>query len=217
MNKKEWLNIGCILSVAILFILILLTAFNFTKEKENIFIDTPDQEVEHNFINNSSMSEQEIRLLVENKREELKQLLANIEYYKISEVAEGYQQSDDENYIVIKESFLNTFKSYVTEDFYQLYYNELTEITKRQDVLIEEKLFSGPSTLFDTLYVESAIAMKDVNEEILILVKANDQRIEAKENIRLCQENDNKNCSRDSKYSLVLEYIDDDWVIAHVN
>lgn len=215
MLKREWKKITIGLFLVFLFILVALTIFNFQKESEDIFEDytnNPPEEIV--FQNSSDMTEQEIREIVEEKRSILKNFFENAQYYNISEVSSEYTKEDDEKYIVIDENFLNQFHTYVTDDVYGKYWDQLTEITPDQDVLLTSRVHRGPKTMFDSVYAESAIAMLNVNEEILLLESATNERIVAIENIRLCPEGEDSICSRNDKYRLILEKVDNDWKIA---
>ena len=214
MTKRKWIIIGATLGILVLFGLILLTTFNFQNEHENITEDLTDNEPEEIvFQNSSDMSEADIRILVEEKRIALKQFFENAKYYNISEISSDYTKEDDEQYIVVDENFLNDFRALVTEDVYGRYWDELTEITPDKDVLLNSRVHRGPKDLFDSIASESAISLYNVNEEILILESATNDRIVARENIRLCPE-DTEICSRNDFYRLILEKEEDIWKIA---
>ena len=71
--KKNWLKIGIVIGLVILFGVLLITVMSFRRDRENIDMNLDDPEEETIvFQNNSSMTEQEIRELVEEKRIDLK-------------------------------------------------------------------------------------------------------------------------------------------------
>jgi len=217
MNKREWKKIGYSIIVVGLFILVLVTVMNFDHKNEDVVIDTgnmnviPEENVDE-FKNESGLEEQEIRLLVEEKRSELKDFFKDAKYYAISEVGASYTKEDDNKYIVVDESFLNRLRNLLTVDAYETYWKEFTEITPKENISVKERIYMARIDLFDPLYVQSAIAMIEVTEEKLILKSATDERIVAKENIRNCE--DETNCKRDEFYKLILEKEDDTWKIA---
>ena len=90
MNKRDWKRIGIVVGVIALFILILLSVFHLEHESEEVIIDdrNPQTEPEEEIVfeNNSDYTEEEIRDITENLRSSLKDLLTNIEYYKISDI-----------------------------------------------------------------------------------------------------------------------------------
>lgn len=215
MLRREWKKIAVALLLIVLFVLVALTIFKFQKESEDVFEDytnNPSEEIV--FQNSSDMSEQEIRQLVEEKRNTLKSFFENAKYYNISEVSSEYTKEDDEKYIVIDENFLNQFHTYVTDDVYGYYWDQLTEITPDQDVLLTSRIHRGPKTMFDSVYSDSAIAMINVNEEILELESATNEKIVSIINIRLCPDGEDAICSRNDHYRLILEKVENDWKIA---
>ncbi len=214
MTKRKWMIIGVTLGILALFSLVLLTTFKFQSNHEDIIEDLTDNESEEIvFQNSSDMSERDIRILVEEKRTTLKQFFENAKYYNISEISRNYTKEDDEKYIVVDENFLNEFRTLVTEEIYGRYWDELTEITPDTDALVNSRVHRGSKELFDTIASDSAISLYNVNEEILILESATNDRIVARENIKLCPE-ELEICSRNDFYRLILEKDQDVWKIA---
>ena len=214
MNKRKWIITGTALALIVLFGLIILTTFNFQSNREDVLEDlTTNEPEEIIFQNSSDMSESDIRMLVEEKRITLKEFFENAKYYNISEISSEYTKEDDEDYIVVDEEFLNEFRMLVTEDVYGNYWDELIEITPDSDVLLNSRVYRGPKNLFDSIASESAISLYNVNEEILILESATNDKIVAMENIKLCPE-DTEICSRNDFYRLILEKEEDTWKIA---
>ncbi len=217
MNKKEWLKIIAFLAVFAAFSIVIIRVVSFERIKDDVTIETPiidnnKKEEEITFENNSSLEEREIRKLVEEKRENLKQFFENTKFYKISEVSHDFTSEDDDNYIVLDAKFFVDFKAMVTETIYNNYWKQFTKVNKRNDILVEEDLYVAKKGIFDDIYYESAIAINDVTEEKIVLKKATDKEIDAYINIKYCE--DDNTCVRDELYHFDLVQIDDEWLIA---
>ena len=223
MHKKELKKIILSIIVIILFSLVLVTIFSFNKNSENIeFNDTNNTESEspkeeqETFINNSDIEEKDIRLLVEEKRLSLKEYLSHVTYYKLSEISANYQSSDDDSYIGIPESFFSGLKDLVTDELYNSYFSKCTLVETNNNPSIKENVYAAPINLFDETYTNSAVAVNDVNTEILLLKNATNEKIEAQEEIKICSL-DTNSCTRDSIYSLVLEKENEIWKLAKIS
>ena len=222
MHKKELKKVFLSIIVIILFSLVLVTIFSFNKNSENIEFngvnnteeDSPKEE-QDTFTNNSDIEEKDIRLLVEEKRLALKEYLSHVKYYKLSDISTNYQSSDD-SYIGIPESFFSGLKELVIDDLYNSYFSKCTLVETNNNPSIKENIYAAPIDLFDETYTNSAVAVNDVNTEILILKNATNERIEAKEEIKICSI-DTNSCTRDSFYSLVLEKENEIWKIAKIS
>lgn len=212
--KKNWLKIGIVIGLVILFGVLLITVMSFRRDRENIDMNLDDPEEETIvFQNNSSMTEQEIRELVEEKRIDLKNFFENAQYYTPSEVSRDHTPEDDAYYIVIDDTFLNALQNLLTETLYQSYFSQFQPVTKREDINISENLYIGSKEIFENINIDSAIAMLDVSEELLVLESATDEAINAYENIRYC--NDEGVCVRDEFYHLNLQKENNKWKIAN--
>lgn len=222
MHKKELKKIILSIIVIILFSLVLVTIFSFNKNSENIEFngannteeDSPKEE-QDTFTNNSDIEEKDIRLLVEEKRLALKEYLSHVKYYKLSDISANYQSSDD-SYIGIPQSFFSGLKELVTDELYNSYFSKCTLVETNNNPSIKENIYASPINLFDETYTNSAVAVNDVNTEILILKNATNERVEAKEEIKICSA-DTNSCTRDSFYSLVLEKENEIWKIAKIS
>ena len=217
MNKKEWIRIVLIIVVASLLGLVLIVGMHFQETGNDVIIEKDNHEDLTNeiiFVNNSSMSEQDIRVLVEEKRTALKEFFREAKYYNISDVSSEHTKEDNDKYIVVGESFLNTLKDLLSIDLYGDYWNEFTEIVPKSTVDLKERVYKARKDLFDDLYSNSAIAMINLTEEILLLEKATDETITALINIKLCEEDSNDFCKRDEKYYFILDKVEDTWKIA---
>ena len=216
MNKKEWIRIVLIIVVASLLGLVLIVGMHFQETGNDVIIEKDNHEDLTNeiiFVNNSSLSEQDIRVLVEEKRTALKDFFREAKYYNISDVSSEHTKEDNDKYIVVGESFLNTLKDLLSIDLYGDYWNEFTEIVPKATVDLKERVYKARKDLFDDLYSNSAIAMINLTEEILLLEKATDETITALINIKLCEEDSNDFCKRDEKYYFILDKVEDTWKI----
>lgn len=217
MNKKEWLKIIVFVAVFVAFSIVIIRVVSFERKKDDVTIETPiidntKKEEEITFENNSSLEESEIRKLVEEKRENLRQFFENTKFYKISEVSRDFTSEEDDNYIVLDANFFADFKAMVTETIYNNYWEQFTKVNKRSDILVEEDLYVAKKGIFDDIYYESAIAINDVTEEKIVLGKATDKEIGAYINIKYCE--DDTTCVRDELYHFDLVQINDEWLIA---
>lgn len=217
MLRRDWKKYLIGIGLIVLFGLVLVCVVTFEHHPEEITIPVEEKQKEEpkkteiTFTNQSDMTEQEIRELVEQKRNDLKIFFQNAKYYTISEVGSGYQKQDDEKYIVIDEDFLNTLNDLVTKKIYNTYWMELEEISPQENIRLTKRIYKARKDLFEELYFSSAIAMKNVSEEKLLLKNATNEKIEAVENIRLLEET-NK-VQRDDYYRLELIKEEDTWKI----
>ena len=217
MARREWKKIGIGAILCILLILIMLSTLTFEMTKEDTFEDLTNQPNELDslvFKNESDLSEEEVREIVEEKRNILKDFFESATYYKPSEINREYTSADDENYLVVDESFLNELNALVTTEIYNSYFEQFVEITKDQDVAITERLYRGPKDIFDDLFYKSAIAMIDVNEEKTLLDRATNEYISAVINIRYCDKEQPDICSKNEYYVFELQKEENDWQIA---
>lgn len=215
MRKKKILTIAIAIVAIILLALVIMTTFNFQKEKTNVFEDlTNEPEKETVFSNSSDMSEQDIRLLVEEKRITLKNIIENVKYYTLSEISSNYSKTDDEEYIGIDDNFLNDLSKLLTSELMDEIRNTLTMVEIDSNVLLETTVYKCSKTLFDNLSYDSAIAFNDVNDEQLILKSATNEKIEAIEKIKLCDEENPDVCERESEYELILVKENNEWKIS---
>ncbi len=211
MSKKEILKVLFIIGAVFLSIFVILIIMNFIRTKENIDFTPTEEPKTITFRNSSSMTEQEIRILVEEKRSALKSFFQNAQYYNIGDVGKDYTSEDNEKYLVVGEGFLNELRNLLTLDAYNVYWNEMEELVSKDNIDIKERIYKTRKDLFDSIYVTSAIAFYDVTEENIILESATDEEIIARENIKLC--NDNDICERNDFYYLSLEKEDETWKI----
>ena len=212
MNKKEWIRLGLVVGVGILFVIVVLSVMSFTRKKEDIdYTEELPAPEEIKFTNASDMTEREIRELVEEKRTNLKNFFHDAQYYNIGDVSKNHTSEDNDTYMVVDEAFLNELKTLLSSNAYDDYEQYMEEIEKRSDINIKGTLYMAPRDLFDAIFVTSAIPSYDVSEEYLILESATNDQIKARENIKLC--NDDDICSRDDVYELDLVKEEGTWKI----
>lgn len=220
MNKKEIIKFVAFVAVFVALSIVIVRVFSFERTKDDVTIETPviddsskkDNKDEIEFQNTSSLSEEEVRNLVESKREVLKDYFLQTKYYSASEVSKDFTASENENYIVLDSKFFTGFKSLVTDDIYNFYWNQFGAVNKRTDILVTEDLYISKKGVFDDIYYESAIALNDVTEEKIVLKKATDEKIETYTNIKYCLEDGT--CPRNEFYHFDLVKNNDDWFIS---
>lgn len=221
--KERWIKIIIAIAVIALFALVVITTYSFTKQRENTVIedtynidDTSNStdDNENQFVNTSSMTEQEVGNLVEEKRVAFKEFIKNIQYYNITDVADGYTTDDNSNYLVLPESFVTSLETYLTVNAVDKFKTNLTELQPKSGINISGKLYRMDKSKMDSICQDSAIAIVDVNQELLTLKSASDTKIEASENIKNCSEDNSNDCSKDETYTFVLEKENDTWKIA---
>lgn len=219
MFRKEWQKVLVIIGIAVLFGLIILTAYHFVREPENVNIDMPQENPEkptESFQNNSSLDEAYIREMAEEKRVQLRDYLETFSTYNVSEAFDDYTVEDDEIYMGLGESYLNGLHDLVTDEFYDSIFSELTEGSVKATVALPEKIYVAKKDIFDIYYLSSAISLESYNQEELVLKKATDGKIEMVERLKYCREDMNDVCMRDDEYPYVLELVEGDYKIAKI-
>ncbi len=219
MFRKEWQKVLVIIGIAVLFGLIILTAYHFVREPENVNIDMPQENPEkptESFQNNSSLDEAYIREMAEEKRVQLRDYLETFSTYKVSEAFDDYTVEDDEIYMGLGESYLNGLHDLVTDELYDSIFSELTEGSVKATVALPEKIYVAKKDIFDIYYLSSAISLESYNQEELVLKKATDDKIEMVERLKYCREDMNDVCMRDDEYPYVLELVEGDYKIAKI-
>ena len=219
MFKKEWQKVLVMIVIAVLFGLVVLTAYQFVKEPENVDIDVPSNEVEKptvTFQNLSSLTEAEILELAEDKREELRSYFASVPAYYVSEVFDGFTSEDDETYMGLGSNFLDGLHLLITDEFYDEIMEQLETGTKKEGIALKEEVYIAKDDIFDDYFFRSAITLDNYNQEELILKKATDDRIDMIENIKYCREDMKDICMRDDKYDYVLEKVGNEYKIAKI-
>ncbi|MBR1818419.1 MAG: hypothetical protein IJ772_06160 [Bacilli bacterium] len=219
MFRKEWQKVVAIIGIVILFGMILLTAYHFVREPEVVNIeDTPASEEKptQKFENLSSLSEEDISMMAEDKRIELRDYLASVPAYNVSEAFEGFTSEDDQEYMAIGSSYLEQLHELITDDFYNEIFEQLETGTMRPTVAVPEPLYIAKTNIFDSYLFKSAISLGEYNQEELILKKATDDQIDMVENLRYCREDAPDVCMRNDSYAYVLQYERGDYRISKI-
>lgn len=220
MFRKEWQKVLAGILIALLFGMILLTAYHFVREPEVVDIEDTTKKEEKpsvTFQNLSSMSEADIREMAEEKRVELQSYLGSYPSYKVSEAFKDYTEEDDLEYMGIGEDYLNGLHKLITDDFYNEIFSKLQLADVKDNVTIAEKVYVAPINLFDEYYFSSAISQSDYNQEELILKKATDDKIEMTENLKYCREDLEDVCMRNDFYDYVLDRVENEFKIAKIH
>lgn len=211
----KWLlerkQIALIIGIALLFLFVLMVGFRFFHEEEvkpNVSKDPvvlpEDDELE--FSNESSLSGDEVWKLVEEKKESLRTLFYDSKVYEPHEIdATKYTISDNDHYVVFGQDFIKNLNQIVTEDIYNRILNELT--------VIKDQYYVAPKDIFDSIYLNSAIAEIDVLSSEIRLVIATDEFINANVSIQICEEED-FTCNNDFNVPFELQKVGNDWKIS---
>ena len=166
MKKKEWIRLGLVVIVGMLFVIVLLGVMSFTRKKENIdYTEELPVPEEIKFTNASDMTEREIRELVEEKRTNLKNFFRDAQYYNIGDVSKNHTSEDNDKYMVINEDFLNELKTLLSSKAYDDYYQYMEEIEKRSDINIKGTLYMAPRDLFDRICSRDDVYELDLVKE----------------------------------------------------
>ena len=219
MFRKEWQKVLVIIGIAVLFGLIILTAYHFVREPEVVNYEedpVPVEKPTEKFENLSSLSEEDISSMAEDKRIELRDYLKYIPAFTVSEAFEGYTVEDDEEYMGLGVSYLEGLHELVTDEFYNSIFEQLETGNAKSTVALPEEIYIAKSDIFDEYLNKSAISNGNYNQEELILKRATDDRIEMVENLKYCREDYFDVCMRNDSYSYVLEFERGDYRIAKI-
>lgn len=208
MERKQFV---LIIGVALLFLFVLMVGFHFFKEEEvkpNISKDPvvlpEDDELE--FSNESSLSGDEVWKLVEEKKEVLRSLFYESKVYEPHEIdATRYTISDNDHYVVFDQDFIKNLNQIVTEDIYNTILSELT--------VIKDQYYIAEKDIFNSVYLNSAIAEVDVLSSEIRLVMATDEFINANVSIQICEEDDHT-CNHDFNVPFELQKVGNDWKVS---
>ena len=207
--KKLLPYILIILAVIILGIVIsVILQFNF--RGENIDLRDPEKPVEektYNFINNSSLNEEEIKKIIESKRTDIISFFDPIPYYNLSDIDSSFTKEDDEKYMALTNEFTENLKLLVTTELYDKLTSNF-EFLKEENNTIYYKVLKDE---FTPLHSYSAIAIFNFLDKEIHPTFANDEKIESIIRLKNCD--DNNICIRDDEYKFVLVNEDDNWFI----
>ena len=157
MKKQRMINTTLWVVAIILLVLVVVSILNFKKVSENKVIDyTPKETVntleEEKKVNESSMSEAELRELVIEKHDALSRLIRNVKYYNASEVAEGFSSADNNDKIVLTEDFVNNLNNILSSFAFKYYNDKLNEAVLKANSGIAGRIISASKVEFYGLY-----------------------------------------------------------------
>jgi len=183
-NKK----LIIVLSTILFFFLFLISLHFYTgiSENKNISKDSVILPEEDEFQNHSSLSTSELEHLVDSKMMELKNLFYQSKVYELTEIDPTKTQEDNEKFVVFDDIFLNTFSSLVVSDIYQSYSAQMTFLKEDS----KHQFFVADRNIFDSVYLDSAIANVDVKSNHYRLILADDSHIQA--SVTLVLENESE-------------------------
>lgn len=213
--KKEIVKIILLVVVFFLLGMVLVSTVHFAKEG---VIEVPSKEEDNiteteSYPNTSSLSEEELRNLVEQKRSEFKELIMNLQYYNYKDIVNTVSDEDNEKYYIVPEGFLDKVRDLFTSIAFNQITEDVTEITPDANIKVG-KVYKLKKDIIDTITNQSAVSFHNVSEELLTLKSATNYQIIADMNIKLCDMNESLNCTRDDHYVFVLEKEDNNWKIA---
>jgi len=206
-ENKTWLWV-C-LGILLLFF-VLMVGFHFFRkeevkqpeiEKDPVVLPGED---EMEFVNQSSLSVEEVWNLVNTKKEALRKLFYESEVYVPSEIDSKYTSSDDERYVVFGSVFLKTLHDLVTDSIYTSILNEMT--------MIKEGYYLAGQDIFEEIYLDSAIADIDITTSSIQLISANDDYINASVKLSICE--DDETCEDSVSVPFELQNVNHTWKIS---
>lgn len=202
-------NIVFPIIVTVLLGTVLLMSMQFAKQSEKIDLTDNTQKeepsTEQKLINESTMSSEEIIDLLTKKRTDFQTFLNEMQYFELEELG-----ISEENMIGIDDTFLTKFRSYLTEDTYLKYLDNITFIKEENN----KQYYKVNRSIFENLYYESAIASLNTNNIEIIPVKATNDEITSIVKIQMCEDDEHFLCPRDDAYRFIVKNIDGEWKIA---
>ncbi len=209
--KKLLPYILIVIAVLLLGIVIsVVLQFNFKGEKYNL--DDPNKPVEektYSLDNQSSMSEDEIDYLINNKRDDMMNFFEPIRYYRLSDIDSNASEEDDEKYMVLTDNFTDNLKLFVTNNLYEKLIKNF-EVLKTEDNKVYYKVSKDE---FTPLHSFSAIAKFDYTILESHPIFANDEIIESIIRLKICDDEIYDLCRRDDEYDFKLVKQENDWLI----
>lgn len=204
-------NIAIALVVLLLLVLVVVAAFRFRKEDSTVPdngpgpIELPEEE----FLNESSLSVDEVMELVNQKRADLKKLFYESYMYNVSEIdSVHYGEEDNANYTVFDEMFLQTLNTLVSDDIFHSFFEQMTLLKQDNN----HSYYITSRTIFDDIYLSSAIAEVDITSEEIRFIRATDESINASVVMWACGEEED--CSNKTSFPFELTLIDNKWIIS---
>ncbi len=209
MKKQRMINTTLWVVAIILLVLVVVSILNFRKVSENKVIDyTPKDTVntleDEKKVNESSMSEAELRDLIIDKHDSLSKLIRTVKFYNASEVVENLTE-EDSNKVVITEEFVNSLNGMLSSNAFKFYNDQFTEALAKENASISGRIYLTSKEIFDGIKEKSAIAWTGFDRLELKIVHATDESIESIISTKTC-ENDDECVKKDEyKFNLVKE------------
>ena len=196
MEKKDLLRIGMYIGLAFLIIIIILTIFHFTGNKDNVVIDlTPTEDEPLPFLNETDYSEAYLRDLVEEKRNNLQKVIDNMVMYNLND------EDEETSELAVSQLFLDDLKPLLADDLMDEVYDNLESVNPDEIIDVDFKVYKINDTWLEEIKNYSAIANNNVREYKLNLVEAHPEEIEAYITVVKCE----KVCDIKEDYLLGLE------------
>lgn len=207
MEKKDWLRIGMYIGLAFLIIIIIVTIFHFTNNKDNVVIDLTQTETEENppFLNLTNQSETYLRELVKTKKEELQKIFDNMTMYNLN------NEEDETSELAVGQLFVDDLTPLVTDDLLDEIMENLTKVNPDEIVDYAFDVYTIDEEWLNEIKEHSAIAGSNVTEYKLYLLEANDTTIKSTITIVKCA----KVCDikEDYNFSIVLDEDTNTWKV----
>jgi hypothetical protein len=184
-EHKKMMIIGLL---SFLFIFVLTVSFHFFREDE-LKLDIKKDPVvlpnedELEFINQSSLSVDEIWNIVSSRKDSLRHLFFESTLNEPHDIdPTHYTVSDNALYVVFPSAFISKFQELVVDEIYFKFLEEMT--------LIKDQYYIAPKDIFEDIYLNSVITEVDVQSSEVRLVSASDERINANVALQICEEDD---------------------------
>ncbi len=210
MKKQRMINTTLWVVAIILLVLVVVSILNFKKVSENKVIDYTNKETvntkeeEKKLVNETTMSEAELRELVIEKHDALSRLIRNVKYYNASEVAEGFNNADNDK-IVLTEDFVNNLNSILSSFAFKYYNDKLNEAVLKANSGISGRIYVASKDIFNGISDNSAISWTGFDKLELKINKATDAAIESTIINKTCNEEDVCENKNEFKFNLVKE------------
>lgn len=207
--QYKWaLAIGLILVMSFT----MLISFHFFHEEEMLKHETKDPVVlpendELEFQNNSSLSSDELLSIVSNKKNELRNLFYNTNLYRLQEVDSTVSDEEDETYILFDETFFAQLNDLVVDQIYQDILNQMVLFQNANG----HTFYKAERDIFESIYLDSAIAEVGIVSTDLRLILASDEIINASVIIRDCEE---EVCEHQNSFPFELSNIQGVWKVS---
>ena len=210
MEKKDLLKIGMYVGLAFLLIIIVITIFHFTSNKDNVVIDlTPTEEEETKpLLNNTDYSEAYIRELVQDKKETLQGILENMLTYNLKkvedeevtdaedegvtdiegeEVTSSEEKEEEPKDLAVSEQFITDMEGILSSDLMDEVYENIALVTDADIENVNFNVYRIDEDWLNELKSFSAVAIDNIHEYKLNLKEANPDRITSTITIVKCE------------------------------